>query len=153
MDTTISGFHQDEAGDWVAELACEHGQHMRHRPPWTLRAWVTTAEGRQSKLGSVIDCPLCDQLVMPPKASEYKRTATFTEETLPAGLRADHRTKAGTWARIVVEAGELEYHVRARVQRLSPGTIGLVEPERTHHVVPLGSVRVHVEFWREPEPG
>lgn len=149
METTIVGFHQDEAGDWVAELACEHGQHMRHRPPWTVRTWVTTAEGRQSKLGTVIDCPLCDQIVMPPNASEYKRTATFSEETLPAGLRADHRTKAGTWARIVVEAGMLEYHVRARVHQLTPGSVGLVEPERPHHVRPLGPVRVHVEFWRE----
>ncbi len=148
MQTTITGFHQDELGDWVAELACDHGQHMRHRPPWELRPWVMTEHGRQQKLGEAIECPLCDQIAMPPRASEYKRTATFTEETLPAALRADHRTKAGTWARIVVEAGALEYHVRGRVHRLEPGQLGLVEPERTHHVVPLGAVRVHVEFWR-----
>jgi tellurite methyltransferase len=148
VQTTITGFHQDDLGHWVAELACEHGQHMRHRPPWELRPWVTTEAGRQSKLGEGIDCPLCDQIAMPPTASEYKRTATFTEETLPAALRADHRTKAGTWGLIVVEAGALEYHVRGRVQRLEPGHNGLVEPERTHHVVPLGTVRVHVEFWR-----
>jgi hypothetical protein len=60
MNTTITGFHQDQAGDWVAELACGHAQHMRHRPPWLERVWVTTAEGRQSKLGAAIDCPLCD---------------------------------------------------------------------------------------------
>lgn len=148
MQTTITGFHQDDLGDWVAELACEHGQHMRHRPPWELRPWVTTEAGRQSKLGEAIECPLCDQIVMPAAASEYKRTATFTEETLPAALRADHRTKAGTWALIVVESGALEYHVRGRVHRLEPGRNGLVEPERAHHVVPLGAVRVHVEFWR-----
>jgi tellurite resistance-related uncharacterized protein len=148
MQTTIIGFHQDDAGDWVAELGCEHGQHMRHRPPWQQREWVTTPEGRRHKLGQAIDCPLCDQIAMPTGASEYKRTATFTEQTLPAALRADHRTKAGTWARIVVEAGALEYHVRGRVHRLEPGVAGLVEPERPHHVKPLGSVRVHVEFWR-----
>lgn len=148
MQTTIIGFHQDEQGDWVAELACDHGQHMRHRPPWQTRAWVTTEEGRRQKLGQAIDCPLCDQIAMPAGASEYKRTATFTEHTLPAALRADHRTKAGTWARIVVEAGALEYHVRGRVLRLEPGQHGLVEPERPHHVTPLGSVLVHVEFWR-----
>lgn len=150
MHTTITGFHADDAGDWVAELACEHGQHMRHRPPWQLRPWVTTDEGRRQKLGQAIDCPLCDQLAMPAAASEYKRTATFTEETLPAALRTAHRTKPGTWARIVVEAGALEYHVRGRVHRLEPGQAGLVEPERPHHVRPLGAVRVHVEFWRAP---
>jgi tellurite methyltransferase len=60
MNTTITGFHQDQAGDWVAELGCGHTQHMRHRPPWLVRVWVTTTEGRQSKLGAAIDCPLCD---------------------------------------------------------------------------------------------
>jgi hypothetical protein len=30
----IIAFHQDEQGDWVADLACGHGQHVRHRPPW-----------------------------------------------------------------------------------------------------------------------
>ena len=150
MLTTITGFHRDGAGDWIAELACEHAQHVRHRPPWELRPWVATAEGRQQKLGQAIDCPLCDQLAMPPAASEYTRTATFTEETLPAALRGDHRTKAGTWALIVVEAGALEYHVRGRVHLLEPGRAGLVEPERPHHVRPLGAVRMHVEFWRVP---
>jgi hypothetical protein len=62
MNTTIRGFHQDSAGDWVAELECGHTQHMRHRPPWMLRAWVTTAEGRLAKLGEAIDCPLCDSI-------------------------------------------------------------------------------------------
>jgi hypothetical protein len=62
MQTTIIGFHRDDAGDWVAELACDHRQHMRHRPPWTVREWVTTAEGRAAKLGTVIDCPLCGEL-------------------------------------------------------------------------------------------
>jgi tellurite methyltransferase len=149
MQTTIRGFHQDELGDWVAELACEHGQHMRHRPPWTLREWVTTLEGRQAQLGAVIDCPLCDQIAMPASAKPYHRTPVFTEETLPAGLRADHRTKPGTWARIVVEEGQLEFHVRGRTHLLTPETPGLVEPERLHCVVPLGAVRMHVEFWRQ----
>lgn len=150
METTITRFHQDADGDWVAELACGHGQHMRHRPPWTLREWVLTPAGRAEKIGVAIDCALCDRIAMPPGATEYKRTATFTEATLPDALRADHRTKAGKWARIVVESGALDYHVRGRVHRLVPGQPGLVEPEVPHHVTPLGSVRVHVEFYRPP---
>jgi tellurite methyltransferase len=150
METTITGFHHDAERDWVAELACGHGQHMRHRPPWILREWVVTEDGRAGKVGESLDCPLCDRIAMPAAASEYKRTATFTELTLPAALRADHRTKAGTWAHIVVENGELDYHVRGRVQRLAPGRLGLVEPEVPHHVTPVGPVRVHVEFYRLP---
>ena len=87
-------------------------------------------------------------IALPPGAEEYKRTATFTEETLPAALRVDHRTKAGTWARIVVESGRAEYHVRGRVHLLEPGAIGIVEPEIPHHLVPLGPLAVHVEFYR-----
>ncbi|MFT4728722.1 MAG: hypothetical protein ACI9UN_003235 [Granulosicoccus sp.] len=28
----ITGFHQDDKADWVAELSCGHGQHVRHNP-------------------------------------------------------------------------------------------------------------------------
>jgi hypothetical protein len=56
----ITGFHLDEEGDWVAELACGHNQHVRHRPPWQLRPWVTTEEGRRSRIGIVLDCVKCD---------------------------------------------------------------------------------------------
>jgi hypothetical protein len=59
VQTTITGFRQDTAGDWVAELACGHSQHMRHRPPWTERPWVAIEEQRAAKIGAPIDCPLC----------------------------------------------------------------------------------------------
>jgi tellurite methyltransferase len=61
MLRAIEGFHQDEAGDWVAELTCGHGQHVRHKPPFFVRAWVLTAEGRAEKLGSELPCVLCDR--------------------------------------------------------------------------------------------
>ena len=57
----IVGFHQDEQGDWVAELACGHNQHVRHRPPWTNRPWVVTPEGRQARIGAELDCKRCDE--------------------------------------------------------------------------------------------
>ena len=57
----IVGFHQDEHGDWVADLACGHTRHVRHRPPWELRPWVITEEGRQSYLGAVLNCKRCDE--------------------------------------------------------------------------------------------
>jgi len=56
----IVAFHQDEAGDWVADLACGHGQHMRHRPPWTLRPWVLTPERRAARIGVSLACVLCE---------------------------------------------------------------------------------------------
>ena len=55
----IEGFRQDEHGDWVAELRCGHGQHVRHDPPWQVREWVTTEEGRAKRLGTTLDCVRC----------------------------------------------------------------------------------------------
>jgi hypothetical protein len=59
----IVGFHQDEEGQWVADLECGHGQHMRHDPPWQVRPWVMTAEGRAGWIGRLLDCRKCDDAV------------------------------------------------------------------------------------------
>jgi hypothetical protein len=58
----IIGFHQDERLDWVADLECGHGQHVRHNPPWTVRPWVVTPdEGRERFLGVELNCKRCDE--------------------------------------------------------------------------------------------
>ena len=56
----ITGFHQDDERHWVAELECGHKQHVRHDPPLTARAWVTTAEGRRDRIGRKLHCKQCD---------------------------------------------------------------------------------------------
>lgn len=61
MQQPIVDYHLDEESHWVAELACGHFQHVRHDPPWVERPWVTTAEGRRSKLGFRLDCKKCDR--------------------------------------------------------------------------------------------
>ena len=55
----IVGFHQDESGDWVADLACGHGQHVRHKPPWEMRPWVESEEGRTQRIGRILLCSKC----------------------------------------------------------------------------------------------
>src|SRR5262245_17568134 len=57
----IAGVHQDDQGHWVAELACGHNQHVRHDPPWQVRPWVLTEEGRRTRLGEMLNCVLCDE--------------------------------------------------------------------------------------------
>jgi hypothetical protein len=59
LKRAITGFHQDDVQDWVAELACGHDQHVRHNPPWTNRPWAATPQGRQSMIGHVLACRKC----------------------------------------------------------------------------------------------
>lgn len=61
MKQRIIGFHQDEHGDWVADLECGHGQHVRHEPPWSERPWVVTPQGREQKLGDTLVCKKCEE--------------------------------------------------------------------------------------------
>ncbi|HQR82204.1 MAG TPA: DUF3565 domain-containing protein [Thiotrichales bacterium] len=55
----IVGYHRDDEGDWVAELACGHNQHVRHNPPWNNRPWTETQVGRQSMIGQQLGCRKC----------------------------------------------------------------------------------------------
>jgi hypothetical protein len=57
----IVGFHVDVERHWVAELECGHTQHVRHDPPWQVRPWVVTVEGRAARIGTTLECRLCDQ--------------------------------------------------------------------------------------------
>ena len=61
MKQKIIGFHQDEEFHWVADLECGHTQHVRHDPPLTSRAWVTTPEGRRDRIGAELECRKCDE--------------------------------------------------------------------------------------------
>ena len=61
MQQAIIGFHLDEEQHWVAELACGHGQHVWHTPPWQNRPLVMTEQGRKEKLGMLLDCKKCEK--------------------------------------------------------------------------------------------
>lgn len=61
MQRAITGFHQDELGDWVAELECSHTQHVRHNPPWQNRPWVIDSAQRIKRIGFVLNCKKCDR--------------------------------------------------------------------------------------------
>lgn len=66
MKQAISGYHLDEYNDWVAELSCGHNQHVRHQAPFINRPWVVSIEGRESMLGALLDCKLCDESTQHP---------------------------------------------------------------------------------------
>jgi len=86
---------------------------------------------------------------IPPGVEAYKRTPEFTSDTVPAGLLSAHRTKAGTWGRIVILEGALEYRIlepELEQHLLTPELAGVVEPTILHEVEPRGDVRFYVEF-------
>ena len=150
MQRLITAFHRDDPGDWVADLDCGHGQHMRHRPPFQSRPWVTTSEGRDGMLGAELDCVRCEAMEWPASLVVHRRTPEFDETSVPAGLRRDHATKRGVWARIHVLEGALVYRVGAPIHRsatIAAGASAVVVPEVRHHVEIDGKVRFLIEFF------
>ena len=155
MKRAILDFHLDEADDWVADLECGHGQHVRHRPPFVNRPWVMTSSGRDAMLGIELDCVRCDRMEWPDRFTAYRRTPEFDESGVPAGLKRNHTTRRGVWARIHVLAGELQYHVGKPVDQcfsVSAGSSAVIVPEVPHRVEVTGNVRFFVEFWRADHP-
>jgi tellurite methyltransferase len=156
MQRPIVGYHQDDQGDWVAELSCGHAQHVRHRPPFTVREWVVTPEGRAERLGQLLDCPSCDRWQMPSGHVAYRKSATFTADKIPAGLLSKHTTKAGVWARLEVLSGSIAYVVEGATEArhvLGAGESVVIVPELEHRVEALGPAEFYVEFYRAPTAG
>jgi len=83
------------------------------------------------------------------KLAPYKTTPIFDENTLPAGLRKEHRTKAGVWGIIRVIRGRLNYRILDPVSEtiLDADQPGYVTPEQPHLVEPMGAMKMVVEFY------
>ena len=71
VERRITGFHQDELGDWIANLECGHSQHVRHNPPWENRAWVVSSDSRAARVGRC-----CPALGVPSNPVMRRTTAT-----------------------------------------------------------------------------
>lgn len=91
---------------------------------------------------------------LPAGVAPYKRTPIFDQDSLPMGLRREHRTKPGVWALIHVLEGRLRYRILdpPSEQVLMPSFAGVVRPEQRHEVEPIGKVRFFVEFYASGQP-
>ena len=77
----------------------------------------------------------------------YRVTPVFDEDSLPAGLRREHRTKPGVWAIVRVLDGELRLVKPSGVSLLTKDRLDFVEPAEPHWVETLGPMRMQVEFF------
>lgn len=149
MRRAIVGFHQDSEGAWVAELSCLHNQHVRHQPPFQDRRWVTTAEGRASRRGTDIDCPLCDRAELPDGLSLARTAGPFTADTLPAALLRDHRVPERTWGLVRLLQGDVVVELATDppiTTRLTAGQQQPLPPGVAHHLRVDGPFVVAVDF-------
>ena len=94
---------------------------------------------------------------LPPGLVAYRRTPVFDANTIPAGLRREHRTRPGVWAVINVLAGKLRFRTLPPDPELHGGTClsagqhVVIAPGQLHEVEPDGPVRFFVEFYRADE--
>lgn len=150
-ESVIEGFRLEEDGAWVVMLDCGHSRHIRHQPPFHRAPWLLSEQGRAARLGTRVACQLCHMPRMPTCCEPYRRTPRFGEQSTPAGLLRSHQLRAETWARIIVEEGRVHYVLEddgGRTLVLRPGVIGVVAPERPHHVQPQRGAQFCVEFCR-----
>ena len=155
MERSITGFQLDEAGDYVARLDCGHRQHVRHRPPFEVRDWVLEETGRTERLGSLLECPLCDRCELPADARYDRRSPEWDEHSLPAGLRRGDGSGRGMWKVLTVHAGAVRLMIaggKPAVSELGPGDSHPVPPGAEHEVELLGAARVSLEFYSAAPP-
>ena len=82
----------------------------------------------------------------------YKITAVWDQDSLPAAIRNEHSTKAGTWGVLRVLDGEVRLvFVDPPVSlRVTPEAPALIAPQAVHHVELNGPMKMQVEFYRKP---
>jgi len=88
--------------------------------------------------------------ILPENVTVYKRTDSFTEETVPPGLLKEHNTKENVWAKLNVEKGKLNYVITEPGEEeetmLTAGKYVIISPQQHHHVQINGKVVFHLEF-------
>ena len=156
MQRSIVGFHQDEEGDWVAELACLHNQHVRHHPPFQNRPWVVDDPERASRVGAALDCPLCDRAEMPEGLTLVRVAGPFDAAALPAALLRHHRVAERTWGCVRVLEGAVAFSMESNPPlevRLEAEERQPIPPGVPHRLTVDGPVRLAVEFYVPATPG
>jgi tellurite resistance-related uncharacterized protein len=81
-----------------------------------------------------------------------RRSDTWDEHTVPAGLWRDHRLARGTWGLLRVVDGTLRFIASTEPATdvvLAAGDSQLIPPEVVHHLAPASDARFFIEFLRD----
>ena len=92
-----------------------------------------------------------NQITMPDTAAQYAQSPVFTSATVPKALQSVHSLKAGTWGRLVVSSGTVQYFVPGHDEpqaELSAGEVVIVAPEAKHYVKLSEDAVFQIEFWK-----
>ena len=151
----IDGFHQDDEGDWVAELLLP-AQPARPSSAALPGSAVGARRGRPRRpRGRMLDCPLCDR-AEPPSGLEVVRTAGPFDAGDDAGRSAARPpSRRPHLGRLLVLAGtvQLAMETSPRINvRLSAGDAQAIPPGVPHAVGVDGPMCVVIEFARKVVP-
>jgi tellurite resistance-related uncharacterized protein len=88
---------------------------------------------------------------LPHGSAAYRSIGPFDAETLPAGLRAEHRLKEGTWGLLELTEGSLRFvwddEGGGADDLAAPATL-VVPPQVPHHVEGEGDFSLTIAFHR-----
>ena len=81
-----------------------------------------------------------------------RSSPTFTQDTLPAALQAEHTLAPGQWAVLNVVEGSLRFvNLDTAEERLiSAPDLVTIHPGLAHRVALVDRVRCRIDFYREP---
>ena len=120
MQRRIVGFHRDCQQHWVADLECGHSQNVRHDPPWQERPWVLDEAAREARLGTSLNCILCDE---PPATERSKRPLEPADIAPPHLSPSAAEVYLDSLIRGLCHQGALELAERADAESTSDGKI------------------------------
>lgn len=90
---------------------------------------------------------------LPATTSCYRTLGPWTAEEIPAGLRGQHKLKAGSWAVIKILSGQINFawddDEASTTITLETGMELTVPPLVLHHLIVTGPVDIALSFYRE----
>jgi tellurite resistance-related uncharacterized protein len=106
---------------------------------------------RDERVGTDLDCPLCDRAEMPAGLELARVAGPFDEVTLPAGLRRPHEVATATWGCLHLLQGSVELWIDTDPpirRRLDAGDRQPIPPGVLHRLHLQQPFMLTIEFLR-----